>query len=176
MSEPTAAESALLPTSPEQLFARLDALGLAYRTVSHPPVFTVEEAKAQRGALPGAHIKNLFLRDKKKVQRLVVALEDRPIDLKALGDLFGARLSFGSPNRLFEALGVRPGSVTPMAAINDAAGAVEVILDAALMEAELINVHPLVNTMTTAIAPSDLIAFLKAAHRAPTVMDLASAG
>src|SRR3546814_10211191 len=67
MSEPEAADAAetALPTSPEALLAHLDALGIAYCNVTHPPVFTVEEAKALRGELPGCHIKNLFLRNKK---------------------------------------------------------------------------------------------------------------
>jgi len=89
------------PTSPETLLARLDALGIAAHTVTHPPVFTVEQAKALRGELPGHHIKNLFLRNKKKAMWLVVCLEDRRIDLKALAiTLDAGRFSFGSASRL----------------------------------------------------------------------------
>ena len=103
---------------PQQLFARLDQLGIAHRTVEHPPVFTVEEAKALRGNLPGHHIKNLFLRNKKEEMWLVVALEDRAIDLKRLGEVLGAgRLSFGSADRLKRHLGVEPGSVTPLSLV-----------------------------------------------------------
>ena len=108
--------------SPQQLFARLAELGIAQRTVEHPAVFTVEEAKALRGDLPGHHVKNLFLRNKKEEMWLVVALEDRAIDLKRLGEVLGAgRLSFGSAERLKRHLGVEPGSVTPLALINDEA-------------------------------------------------------
>ena len=93
--------------SPQQLFDRLAALGIAHRTVEHAPVFTVEQAKEHRGVLPGHHIKNLFLRNKKKQMWLVVAIEDRRIDLKRLGERLGAgRLSFGSPERLRTYLGV----------------------------------------------------------------------
>ena len=93
--------------SPQQLFARLEQLGIAQRTVEHPAVFTVEEAKALRGDLPGHHVKNLFLRNKKEEMWLVVALEDRAIDLKRLGQVLGAgRLSFGSAERLKRHLGV----------------------------------------------------------------------
>src|SRR3546814_18127729 len=72
-----------LPTSPETLLGRLDALGIAYRNVAHPPVFTVEEAKALRGELPGCHIKNLFLRNKKGGMWLVTCLEDRAVALRS---------------------------------------------------------------------------------------------
>src|ERR1044072_7896776 len=114
---------------PQQLFARLDQLGIAHRTVEHPPVFTVEEAKALRGNLPGHHIKNLFLRNKKEEMWLVVALEDRDIDLKRLGDVLGAgRLSFGSADRPKRSLGVAPGSVTPLSLANDEAHAVQLAL------------------------------------------------
>jgi Ala-tRNA(Pro) deacylase len=95
-----------LPTTPEQLLARLAELGIACRTVSHPPVFTVEEAKALRGELPGGHVKNLFLRDKKGAMWLVVAEEDRRIDLKALAARIGAgKVSFASAARLMAYLG-----------------------------------------------------------------------
>ena len=98
MTEPTPVS---LPTSPETLLARLEALGIETHTVNHPPVFTVEQAKALRGELPGHHIKNLFLRNKKKAMWLVVCLEDRQIDLKALAAALDAgRFSFGSADRL----------------------------------------------------------------------------
>src|SRR3954470_23561776 len=106
--------------SQQQLFARLDELGLVHRTVEHAPVFTVEQAKQHRGVLPGHHIKNLFLRNKKEEMWLVVARKARAIDLKQWGEWRGAgRLSFGSPERLRTYLGVEPGSVTPFAVIND---------------------------------------------------------
>src|SRR6266851_9474239 len=121
--------------NPQQLFARLDELGLAHNTVEHAPVFTVEQAKAHRGELPGHHIKNLFLRNKKEEMWLVVALEDRTIDLKRLGEALGAgRLSFGSAARLKRHLGIEPGSVTPLALINDQAQAVQLVLDRGLAD------------------------------------------
>lgn len=166
-----------LPTTPEALFARLDALGIGHTTHRHPPLHTVEESKALRGQLPGGHVKNLFLRDKKKRIWLVVAEEDRPVDLKALRKLLGGSgsLSFGSPELLWEALGVRPGSVTPFGLINDTQGRVTVVLDAGLMEHDPINVHPLTNDATTAVSRDGLLAFIRACGHAPQVMDLDAA-
>lgn len=162
-----------LPTSPEALEARLSALGISFETVSHPPLFTVEQAKALRGSLPGAHIKNLFLRNKKGAMWLVVCLEDRAVDLKALAGALGAgRFSFGSAERLMTHLGVQPGAVTPFAAINDAAGAVQVVLDAALVDAPLVNCHPLVNDRTTALPAADLVRFLEAVGHPPTILEM----
>jgi Ala-tRNA(Pro) deacylase len=158
--------------SPQQLFAHLEQLGIAQRTVEHPAVFTVEEAKARRGDLPGHHIKNLFLRNKKEEMWLVVVLEDRAIDLKRLGEALGAgRLSFGSAERLKRHLGVEPGSVTPLALINDPGGAVRLALDRGLGNGGPVNVHPLVNTMTTAMAAADLLRFFAATGHAPRWLD-----
>ena len=157
---------------PQQLFARLDQLGIAHRTVEHPPVFTVEEAKALRGNLPGHHIKNLFLRNKKEEMWLVVALEDRAIDLKRLGEVLGAgRFSFGSADRLKRTLGVEPGSVTPLALINDQAQAVRLVLDRGVADGGPINAHPLVNTMTTALSAADLLRFFAATGHTPHWLD-----
>ena len=112
-----------MPATPADLFAFLDRLGIAHRTVSHPPLFTVEQSRALRGAIPGGHTKNLFLKDKKGALFLVVALEDAAIDLKVLHRHLGAsgRFSFGSAELLRETLGVEPGAVTPFCAINDTA-------------------------------------------------------
>ena len=161
------------PTTPEQLLARLAELGIACRTVSHPPVFTVEEAKALRGELPGGHVKNLFLRDKKGAMWLVVAEEDRRIDLKALAARLGAgKVSFASAERLMAYLGVVPGAVTPFGLINDRGQEVRVVIDAGLLAHDPVNVHPLTNDRTTAISPRDLLRFIEACGHEPQVIDL----
>src|SRR5436190_1112868 len=161
-----------MPATPAELAAALDRLGIAATTVAHAPVFTVAEARALRGAIPGAHTKNLFLVDKKGALFLVTAEEEAAIDLKHLHHRIGAsgRLSFGKPELLMAVLGVPPGAVTPFAAINDVAGRVTVVLDAALVAADTINAHPLVNTATTTIAVPDLLAFLRATGHEPRVL------
>ncbi len=160
-----------MPTTPDQLFAALDALGIAHATVQHPPVFTVEQAQALRGKLAGGHTKNLFLRDKKQALYLVVAEEEAEVDLKGLHRLLGAsgRFSFGSADLLREVWGVEPGAVTPFGAINDTQGRVTVVLDAAMMEHATLNYHPLVNTMTTSIARDDLVKFLESTGHSPRI-------
>ena len=158
---------------PQRLLGRLDELGIAHRTVEHPPVFTVEEAKTLRGDLPGHHIKNLFLRNRKEEMWLVVALEDRTIDLKRLGERLGAgKFSFGSPDRLRRHLGVEPGSVTPLAVINDPAHQVRLVLDRGLAVGDgPINAHPLVNSMTTALSLADLLRYFEATGHTPEWLD-----
>lgn len=156
------------------LLAELERLGARTTMATHPPVFTVEQAKRHRSAgEPGAHVKNLFVRNKKGEMWLVTTLEDRPVDLKILGKRIGAgHLSFASSERLRAHLGVEPGSVTPLAAMNDRAGAVRVVLDAAILADDLVHCHPLTNDRTLAIAPRDLVRFLEATGHAPTLLDL----
>jgi len=162
------------PLTPEQLFARLDALGIAHRTYSHPPVFTVAEATMLRGSLPGGHCKSLFLKDKKGGFWLAVMIEERRVDLKQLATRLEApRFSFGGPADLLEVLGVRPGSVTPFALVNDVAHRVAPVLDAAMLDHDPLNYHPLSNDRTTAIAPADLLRFIAACGHVPRIVDLA---
>jgi Ala-tRNA(Pro) deacylase len=160
-----------IPATPEDLFAYLDTLGIAHKTVTHPAVFTVEEARDLRGAIAGGHTKNLFLRDKKGVAYLVVAPEAAMIELRALHRVLGAsgRFSFGSATLLHELLGVAPGSVTPFAAINDKEHRVTIVLDAALMAHQTLNFHPLANTATTSISREDLLKFLAATGHTPRI-------
>lgn len=167
-----------MPATPQDLFARLDALGIAHRTVEHPPLFTVEDSQTLRGTIPGAHVKNLFVKDKKGRLFLLVAEEEAEIDLKKVHELIGAqgRVSFVQAPQLEEVWGVKPGAVTPFGAINDAAGLVTVVLEETLMRDPLINAHPLVNTMTTAISRDDLVAFLEAVGHPPRIVAFARTG
>lgn len=162
-----------MPATPDDLFRRLAELGITTQTHHHPPLRTVEESKRLRGTLPGGHAKNLYLRDHKKRNWLVVALEDREIDLKNLAETIGSgRLSFGRPERLRQHLGVEPGAVSPFALINDPEGEVTVVLDRALLALSPLNFHPLDNAMTTAISPDELVAFLLASGHEPLVAAL----
>jgi len=161
------------PFGAEDLLTRLEELGIEASTVRHPPVFTVEEAKALRGELPGAHTKNLFVRDKKGVMWLIVAREDRPVDLSVLAEKLGLkRLSFGSPQRLMKHLGVIPGAVSPFGVVNDPAGEVSVALDSGLRDFDRWSFHPLDNTMTTTLARDDMLRFLVEEGHPPTWVEL----
>jgi len=166
---------ATVPATPDDLFGFLDRLGIARTTVSHPPLFTVEQSQALRGTIPGGHTKNLFLKDKKGALFLVTALEDAEIELKSLHRRLGAsgRFSFGPAEQMRGTLGIEPGAVTPFGAINDRERLVTVVLDAALMAHDTINAHPLVNTMTTSIARGDLLAFLRATGHEPRIEPVA---
>ncbi len=167
--------------SEQKLFDFLDKINIATKTYRHSPVFTVEEAQAARngaGGMPGGHCKSLFVRDKKKKRALVMVDENRRVDLKALSRLIGlGRLSFSSANSLKEMLGVIPGSVTPFALVNlqvleNAEPSLTVAFDKKMMQADILNYHPLHNAATTAISPNDLLEFTRACGYEPLIVDL----
>jgi Ala-tRNA(Pro) deacylase len=158
----------------DDLLARLAALGVAAETRSHEPVLTVDAMMAICGDLPGAHTKNLFLRDAKRTYFLVSMLHDALLDLKTLRHRIGAKggLSFAKLEALDEKLGVISGAVSPFAAINDDEGVVKVCLQDELMRQSLVNWHPLTNDRSTAIRPDDMVLFLEAIGHTPMVFGL----
>ena len=157
----------------EEILARLDALGIRAETFDHPAVFTVEESRQHTRHIPGAHCKNLFLKDKKGALWLVTCADERRVDLNALSKRLGAaRFSFGRPELLREVLGVEPGSVTPLAIVNDADRRVTHVLDKAWLGHELVNCHPLQNDATTALASADLLRFIRSTGHEPMIADL----
>ena len=160
-----------MPATPDDLFTTLAALGIKTSTIAHAAMRTVEDSRALRGQLGGAHCKNLFVKDKKSRLFLLAAEESAVIDLKQVHTLIGAsgRVSFGSADLLLEVWGVTPGSVTPFGAVNDTVGRVTVVLEQAMMARPVVNFHPLTNTRTTSIAAEDLVKFLKSTGHEPLI-------
>ena len=154
--------------SDDALKAALAALGIGWSILEHEAVFTVEESLAIHDALPGAHTKNLFLKDSGGQFWLVTVEHAKRVDLKALAGVIGAKkLSFGKAEDMEALLGVTPGSVTPLAALNDTGGAVRVVLDEDLAGADAVQVHPLRNTATIGLSGADLIRALTDWRHAP---------
>ena len=160
------------PAGEAELYAYLGANGIAWRHHTHPALHTVAESRELRGELPGAHVKNMFMKDKKGRIVLATCLEDRQIRIRDLEREIGAKgLSFGKPELLWEVLGVRPGAVTPFGLMNDHEGRVTTVLDAGILEHETVNAHPLHNEATTAISTPDLLRFLELTGHAPRIVD-----
>lgn len=143
------------------LLDRLDAMGIRWTLHEHEAVFTVDASASLHAAIPGAHTKNLFLKDSGGQFWLVTAPHDAKIDLKTLPQLIGSKkLSFGKAGDMERLLGVTPGSVTPLAAINDKEGEVRMVIDSRLTRHGCVNVHPLRNTATIGLSGPDLTEFL----------------
>lgn len=164
------------PTEPafdrDRLLDWMAANDIEQTTHDHPAVFRVEEGLDLKAAMPGAHTKNLFLKDKKGRLWLISARQDTVVDLKRAPKTIGSdRLSFGNEALMFETLGLTPGSVTALGLINDPDQRVTFVLDKALWDADIVNFHPLTNTATTALAQADFRRFLELIGREPMVVD-----
>jgi len=151
----------------------LSRLGIKTATIVHPAVLTVEQAQLHTHHLPGGHAKNLFLEDKRGGLWLISCLDRQSVKVNGLARLLGApRFSFATPERLREVLGVEPGSVTPLALINDTGRRVKFVADSKLLACTVVNVHPLENTATTTISAAGLQKFVAALGYEPIIVDL----
>lgn len=156
----------------DRLMNWLEEIGVEPITHDHPAVFRVEEGLELKAAMPGAHTKNLFLKDNKGRIWLISAQQDTVIDLKKAPQAIGsARLSFGREELMWETLGVRPGSVTALGLVNDLDRRVTFVIDKRLWEAEVVNFHPLTNTATTALTQAQFRQVLAALEREAIVVD-----
>lgn len=160
----------------ESILELLQDKGFETKTLEHEAAFTVDQAQSLRGQLDGGHTKNLFLKDKKSQYFMVSVSEDAEIDLKTLHTKIGGRgrLSFGNAEKMETYLGVLPGSVTLLAALNDREGQVKILLDQSLAAQDQINVHPLINTATTQMKTADLLALLAEYNHMPEIIDLSA--
>ena len=163
-----------MKTRPD-LIAFFDAHAIDHTTIDHPAVFRVGEGEDIKQGIPGAHTKNLFLKDAKGRLWLISAQDDTQIDLKRLHTVIGsARLSFGSAELMEQVLGVTPGSVTAFALINDVEHRATFVLDRRLAEAERVNFHPMTNTATTGVSQAGFAKFLQALGITPLIVDFAA--
>jgi len=163
-----------MPVTRQELFDYLDSLNIEHNTLEHEPIFRVEDSLELKAQRPGANTKNLFLKDKAGKFFLICAQSDSNIRINKLHPVLGCkRLSFGKAEPLLELLGMTPGSVTLFSILNDTENQVTLILDAALLNHDIVNFHPLLNDATTAISSADMINFAKATGHDPVMLDFA---
>lgn len=157
----------------DEIYRDFEQRGVTVEKLEHPAVFTVEESAAIHEALPGAHTKNLFLKDRNGHFWLIVLPSGRRADLKAFAQVLGAgKFSFGKPDDMERMLGVTPGAVTPLAVVNAAPESVSLVFDEDFKNEEQIAVHPLRNTATIAVPFYDLISWLGEKGHASRIVDL----
>lgn len=155
------------------LLADLGTLAIPFAAHEHDAVFTVAESDAVNADIPGAHTKNLFLKDNGDAFWLVTVPSEARVDLKALPAAIGSkRVSFGKADDMERLLGIAPGSFTPLAAINAAPGSITVVLDQSLALADRVNVHPLRNTATLGLAGATIVDLLRHWGHQPLVASI----
>ena len=156
----------------KQVLDFLDQHDIAYTVYHHPAVFTVEEGKKQKIHIPGAHTKNLFLRNKEKTRFFLYSLlAEKRADLKQLAKrLNTSRLSFARPEYLWQYLKLKPGSVSPFGLLNDLEHRVEYLVDQELWNADLVGFHPNDNTATITLTRKDFHRFFEVLDLKPSVL------
>lgn len=146
---------------------------IAYELHQHKPVFTVAESHEVSSHIPGAHSKNLFLKDRKQCFFLVSILEYKRLDVKAMSKIYGkGGLSFASAELLDEKLGLIPGAVTPYGLINDESLTVKFILDEDFLKQEMVNFHPLRNDYTVSVQAGDFLKFCELVKHKPDIIKI----
>lgn len=148
----------------EKLYTYLHEQGIIFACYEHEPAFTCDQMGTIKKHLPEhGGIKNLFLKDKKKRYYLLSASYDTKVDLKTLAKEWEAPdLRFARPEELEAILGVKAGSVTPFALLNDSERKVSVFFDKKMFSYTQIGLHPLRNDKTLLVAPLDVEKFVAA--------------
>ena len=127
----------------------------------HQALFTVEDSNNFRGQIKGSHSKNLFLKNKKNKFFLISCEEYTDINLKRISKfLCLGNVSFAREEYLINLLGVKPGSVTPFALLNNTENNINFYLDEKLYNSKFVNFHPLTNTATITMKCSTFIEFM----------------
>jgi Ala-tRNA(Pro) deacylase len=153
----------------------LDALAIPYRHVAHDAAETMEACVEIDTRLGTKMCKNLFLCNRQQTDFYLLMMPgDKPFKTKELsGQLGVARLSFASGERMEEYLGIKPGSVSVMGLMNDKTHTVRLLIDADLLAADEIGVHPCINTASLAVSRADILQrFLPFTGHTPTTVTL----
>ena len=148
----------------QEIYDLLNRSGVTFEAVEHKAVCNMAQLSEIEMPWPEAEAKNLFVRDDKKQRYILITVKgEKRVDLKAFRHAHQMRpLSFATAEELMDKLGLIPGAVTPLGALNDQEGAVQVFIDRELSEEQgLVAVHPNDNTATLRVPLSDLLALFE---------------
>ena len=147
------------PEKERRIYEFLDNLGIDYVYLDHEEEYSMGDAEDADEAIGVVGAKNVFLRDKKHRNFILVLVNGtKRIDLKQISELTGVKkLTFCGEEDLDAVLGLTPGAVTPFGLLNDTEGRVQLIIDESLREEELFAMHPCVNTTTVRMSNKDFM-------------------
>lgn len=142
----------------QRVYAFLDSLKIDYKRVDHEPAMTMEACEEIDKALGAVMCKNLFLSNRQETAfYLLLIPADKPFKTKDLSAQLGvARLSFGKAEYMEKFLDITPGSLSVLGLMNDKENNVQLLIDEDIFSAELIGVHPCVNTSSLSMSVKDL--------------------
>lgn len=159
----------------DEVLKLLEDRAIPFSCEEHDPVLNMVESGALTLSVEGARCKNLLLQDKKDRYFLIVTTHAKSLDLAGIAETIGSkRLSFASADRLFELLGIRSGSLSPLALINDEAQRVRLVFDDELSGEETFLFHPLENSASVSLSRSALDSFLRSVEHSADWLPLAA--
>jgi len=146
----------------QAVYAKLDALGIAYGRVDHGPAMTIADCHAVDAVLGVAMCKNLFLCNAQKTNFYLLLMPgEKPFRTKDLSkQILSGRLSFADAEHMWEYLHIRPGAVSVMGLLFDTEKRVRLLIDSDLLKEEYLGCHPCENTSSLKIAMRDILQVL----------------
>lgn len=140
----------------------LEANKIDYSWYTHDEAPTIEIARTQWRADGSKHCKNLFFRNHKGNRHYLVILDcERDLQIHDLEQrLHQGKLTFASPRRMNQYLGLNPGSVSPFGLINDTENHVHLFIDENLKKEESLSFHPNDNHATVVISQQEFMRYL----------------
>ena len=162
-------------SSPEAIYQLLRDWGIPFRSLKHPEAATMEDCRAVGRQLGAPFCKNLFLANRQQTEFFLLLIgEDKKFRTAEVSKKIGkSRLSFGNEDKLWQALGARPGSISPMGLVFDQDREIQLIVDQDVADLEEFCVHPCQNTQSLALSWQDFEQiFLKRTGHIPQFIEI----
>ena len=156
------------------VYEALRRMGIPYEVVEHPPALTTEEADSYIEGKEGVRTKTLFLCNRKRTSFFLVIMDDRKrLDIKKLSEIINEKgISFCSPGKLKEKMGLPPGVVSIFGLLNNHERDIRVYLDKEMLSERIVTFHANDNTKTVFVSTEDMYKFLEELGYEYFVIDL----
>ena len=159
----------------QRVYDLLEKLEIPFVYVDHPAAATMDDLGEADAVLGAAICKNLLLCNRQCTEFYLLMIPgEKPFKTKYLSKQIGsARLSFAAPEYMEQFLDITPGSLSVLGLMNDRDNAVQLLIDAELLDSESIGMHPCINTSSLALKTQDLLEkILPAVHHTYRAVDL----
>lgn len=159
----------------QRVYDLLEKLDVPFVYVDHPAAATMDDLGEADAVLGAAICKNLLLCNRQCTEFYLLMIPgDKPFKTKYLSKQIGsARLSFAAPEYMEQFLDITPGSLSVLGLMNDKDNAVQLLIDADLLDSETVGMHPCINTSSLALKTQDLLEkILPAVHHTYRAVDL----
>lgn len=159
----------------QETYKVFQKLGISFERVDNEPASSMEECEAIDKVLQAPVRKDVFLCNRSKTSFfLLIMPADKPFETSAFSKKLGvSRMSFASPEHMWEYLGTKPGSASVVGLLHDKDDYVQLIIDKEVAESEWFVCNTGINTTHLKFKTEDLLKkFLPYTHHRPRIVDL----